>query len=66
MIREPQLLALIKDSEGSPERIMTELQLGEHFYLLSGMTNLSARRRVFILQNIDGIRQAEQMKGISW
>jgi len=62
VIREPQLLALIKDSEGSPERIMTELQLGEHFYLLSGMTNLSARRRVFILQNIDGIRQAEQMK----
>lgn len=62
VIREPQLLAMLKDSEGSPERIMTELQLGEHFYLLSGMTNLQARRRVFILQNIDGIRQAEQMK----
>jgi len=62
VIREPQLLALIKDTEGKSERVMTELQIAEHYYLLSGMTNLNSRRRVFILQNIDGIRQAEQMK----
>lgn len=62
IIREPQLLNLIKDSERSPERVLTELQLGDHYFLLSAMHNEKARRRVFILQNIDEIRKAEQMK----
>ena len=62
VIRDPRLLNLIKESELQTERILTELLLEDHHYLLSGMNNVQARRRVFILQNIDEIRQAEQMK----
>jgi len=39
-----------------------ELHLGEHHYLLSGNRNDAANRTVFLMQNIDTIYQAEQMK----
>jgi len=62
VIREPLLIEQIKDSAHSSDKLMRELQLGEHSFLLSGTHNVHARRRVFILQNIDDIRAAEQMK----
>ncbi|MDD4309107.1 MAG: ATP-binding protein [Candidatus Cloacimonetes bacterium] len=62
VIREPFLLKQIKDSETSKAKLMTELQLGDQSFLLSANVNKEAKRRVFILQDIAAIRQAEQMK----
>ncbi len=47
-------------SESHPR--IKDLHLGEHHYLLSGNRNDAANRTVFLMQNIDSIYQAEQMK----
>jgi two-component system phosphate regulon sensor histidine kinase PhoR len=62
VIREPVLIKHIKDSEAVTDKLMTEVQIGEHSYLLSGNRNVEARRRVYIMQDIAAIRKAEQMK----
>lgn len=62
VIREPLLVKQIKESENNIDKLMTELQFGSHDYLLSGTRNDIAKRRVFIMQDIAPIRQAEQMK----
>ena len=62
VIRDPTLLSFIKDTETSKDKLMKEIMINNHFYLLSSTHNDTAKRQVFILQNIDEIRQAEQMK----
>lgn len=62
VIREPILLNLIKEYGSSTETRINELSIANSHYLLSGSYNDAAQRFVFILQNIDPIRQAEQMK----
>lgn len=59
---QPRLSSLVKDySTGNPEKL-NELEINGSYYLLSGSKNSKAGRIVFILYNIDRIRQAEQMK----
>ena len=62
VIREPILLKEIKESVATQDKLMKEVVLGDNSYLLSATENPQARRRVFILQDIALIRQAEQMK----
>lgn len=62
VIREPILTEQIKAAANGEEKLLREIQIGEHYFLLSASRNEAARRTVFILQNIDPIRQAEQMK----
>lgn len=60
LIRDPELAGFI--SKAGAGRLIREFQLEEHYYLLLGTRNPEADRTVFILQNIDPIRQAQQMK----
>jgi len=62
VIRDPVLLSFIKDCELSIDKLMKEIAIDNHYYLFSSTHNDVAKRRVFILQNIDEIRQVEQMK----
>jgi len=62
VIREPELTTSIKEfSTGLPQKL-NEIEINGSYYLLSGSRNPKAGRLVFILQNIDAIRKAEQMK----
>lgn len=60
IIREPMLTNLIKDFSGT--KLVREITIKDGYYLLIGSHNVQAQRYVFTLQNIDAIRQAEQMK----
>jgi len=62
VIRDPVLLSFIKNSENSKDKLLKEAEIEGHYYLFSSTHNDVAKRRVFILQNIDEIRQVEQMK----
>jgi len=62
IIREPALLDFIKGFGDKEKPRMQEISFEGHFYLINGSTNRTANRHIFILQNIDIIRQTEQMK----
>ena len=62
VIRDPVLLSFIQNSENSKDKLLKEAEIEGHYYLFSSTHNDAAKRRVFILQNIDEIRQVEQMK----
>jgi len=62
VIRDPYLLSIIKDCGSGKDKLMKEVVMDGHNYLLSGSHNDQAKRCIFILQNIDEIKQAEQMK----
>lgn len=62
VIREPQLTDLIRESGQGEDKLLKEIQIGEHYFLFSASRNEAVNRTVFILQNIDPLRQAEQMK----
>ncbi|MDY0219216.1 MAG: ATP-binding protein [Candidatus Cloacimonas acidaminovorans] len=62
IIRDPYLLSIIKDCGSSKDKLMKEIVMNSHNYLLSASHNDQAKRCIFILQNIDEIKQAEQMK----
>lgn len=62
VIPYPQLLKLIHPGTLQKGKMMAELELNGHYYLLMGNNNEQARRQVFMLQNIDELRQTEQMK----
>jgi len=62
LIREPELKDYIEQSLRQEGRILKEFCLDEHYYLLIGTRNREANRLILVMQNIDPIRQAEQMK----
>ncbi|OQC06317.1 MAG: Alkaline phosphatase synthesis sensor protein PhoR [Candidatus Cloacimonetes bacterium ADurb.Bin089] len=62
IFRDPYLLSFIKDCESGKDKLRKEIVMDGHHYLLSGSHNDQAKRCIFILQNIDEIKQAEQMK----
>jgi two-component system phosphate regulon sensor histidine kinase PhoR len=62
IIRDPYLLSIIKDCGSSKDKLMKEIVMNSHNYLLSASHNDQAKRCIFILQNIDEIKQADQMK----
>ncbi len=62
LIHYPQLLKLIHPAALKTDKMMAEVELDGHYYLLMGNNNEQARRQVFMLQNIDEIRKTEQMK----
>jgi two-component system phosphate regulon sensor histidine kinase PhoR len=62
LIRDPELSAFIGKAGGKERRRMLEVQIEDHSFLLLASHNPQADRTVFILQNIDPIRQAQQMK----
>ena len=62
VIHYPELLKLIHPGTLHKGKMMAELELNGHYYLLMGNNNEQARRQVFMLQNIDELRQTEQMK----
>ncbi len=62
VIREVSLLNRINEFGTSKEKRINEINIGENYFLLSGSQNTEAKRTVFLLQNIDEIRQAMQMK----
>ena len=62
IIREPELLRIIKDiSEGDKPRMM-EIKLGTSEYLLSASIASDADKAIFILQNIDNLKATEKIK----
>ncbi len=62
VIRDSSLLNRIKMYSSGADKRIAEINFGESHYLLSGSQNPEAQRTVFFLQNIDEIRQAQQMK----
>ncbi|MEN6445804.1 MAG: ATP-binding protein [Candidatus Cloacimonas sp.] len=62
VIRDPILLSFIKNTASSKDKLLQEAEIEGHYYLFSSTHNDKAKRRVFILQNIDEIRQVEQIK----
>lgn len=62
MIREPELLELIRAGIAPGHKELRELSLNDHHYLLSAASDQSGERSVFMLQNIDALRSAQQMK----
>ncbi|MCB5245273.1 MAG: HAMP domain-containing protein [Candidatus Cloacimonetes bacterium] len=62
IIRHPELLASLEKTDASPEKQISEITLQNHSFLFSCSLNQEAKRKIFILHNIDAIRQTEQMK----
>lgn len=62
VIRDPELLRRIEGQPAQPDALQADIVLDGHFYMLSLSRNDQARRKVFILHNIDAIQQASQMK----
>lgn len=62
LIREPNVLSFIRDFMQNDNPRMLEINVDEQHYLITGTTNKEADRVVFIMQNIDLIRQTEKMK----
>ena len=62
IIRHPELLAYLDRTDASPEKQISEITLQNHSFLFSCSLNQEAKRKIFILHNIDAIRQTEQMK----
>ena len=62
VIRDSDLLSVIKAVSDEEKPRISEITLGEHVYLLAASLNRDAGKLIFILQNIDQIKAAEQMK----
>lgn len=62
VIRERDLLRVIKEVSDEEKARLSEITLNEHTYLLSASLNRDAGKLIFILQNIDDIKATEQMK----
>jgi len=62
VVRDPDLLEQIKTTKNLKEQQLTEITMDEHFYLLKINYNPKSETTVFIMQNIDLLRQTEQMK----
>lgn len=62
VIREISVLSYIREFDSSLENRIQEISLAGHTYLLSGSQNPDAQRTVLLLQNIDDMHQAQQMK----
>jgi two-component system phosphate regulon sensor histidine kinase PhoR len=62
IVRDALLLNKIKLAEAKPEQTLSEITLDDHFYLLKSNYNPKTDTTVFIMQNIDLLRQTEQMK----
>jgi two-component system phosphate regulon sensor histidine kinase PhoR len=62
VVRDPVLLDLIKAVETNRELQLREIILGDHYYLFKSNFNPKTETTVFIMQNIDLLRQTEQMK----
>ncbi len=59
---DPDLLQRVSDSPEAPQNQALEVRVGDHSYILSVSRNFTARRKVFILHNIDALTQAARMK----
>ena len=57
IIRNPELLAYLERTDASPEKQISEITLQNHSFLFSCSLNQEAKRKIFILHNIDAIRQ---------
>lgn len=62
VIHEPALLDYVKTSIVSDTTAVREIELGGSAYLCKGIFNAKTDTHVFILQNIDLLKQTEQMK----
>ncbi|MDP2174199.1 MAG: ATP-binding protein [Candidatus Cloacimonadaceae bacterium] len=62
LIRDPDLADFIGEFGKQSQRQIKEFVLDEHYYLIIASRNEEADRMIFTLQNIDPLRQAEQMK----
>lgn len=62
VIRDPELLRRVEGESGQADKLHADIILDGHCYMLSVSRNDQARRKVFILHNIDAIQQASQMK----
>lgn len=60
--RDKGLLRLIVDKAVGERDRISELEIEGHYYILTGNRNETANRSVFLLQNIDTLRQTERMK----
>lgn len=62
LIRDPALCEFIVEVSQQSHRLIKEFVLDGHYYLVIASSNPEADRIIFSVQNIDPIRQAEQMK----
>jgi len=62
IIREPFLLEFLKEYKPSEQKELREFTIEDHYYLLSAASDESGKKRVFMLQSIDELRAAQQMK----
>ncbi len=62
VIRDPDLLDRIKFVEATKDSQQQEVTLENHFYLFKSEFNPKTDTIVFILQNVDILKQTEQMK----
>jgi len=62
IIREPEIVQYIKDFLAGSHTEMREIELSGHHYLLRGAVHARTDKTIFILQNIDALKQVEQMK----
>lgn len=62
IIREPFLLEFLKDFSPSEQKELREFTIEDHYFLLSAASDSNGKKRVFMLQSIDELRAAQQMK----
>ncbi|MCB5247493.1 MAG: hypothetical protein LHW57_05665 [Candidatus Cloacimonetes bacterium] len=62
LIREPQLLAAIRNSGNAGKEEPADISIAGHSYLLSSSHGAGNQRHVFILHNIDSIQNTARMK----
>lgn len=62
LIRDPFLLDFLRSFLGEENRVLREFVIDEHYYLLSAVADSRVQRRLFMLQSIDALRAAQQMK----
>lgn len=62
VIREPLILNYIKDIDPLRKIEIQEIELVGKAYLLRGSVDVAGEKAIFVLQNIEFIRQTEQMK----
>ena len=56
------LLRLIRDKDDASGERISQLEIEGHYYILTGNRNKTANRSVFLLQNIDTLKNTERMK----
>lgn len=62
LIRDPFLMEYLRAFPSSDRKELREFVIDDHHYLLSAAADTNAKRRVFMLQSIDALRAAAQMK----